>query len=132
MPRQIAEHRHLALERRPGERELERVALGLAPVGARIGLRAVGSRVEVGAAGEDERVERSSSASGIGGPGVVGRQEQRQPAGLVDRARVRALGDVDLDVVPDGPVARSIAAQIPITGRRPITAARSPGSAPSR
>ena len=57
MPAADAEHRHVALDRAPCERELGAVALGHRVLGLRMTLGAVGRRVDVVAAGEDQPVD---------------------------------------------------------------------------
>ena len=53
-----AEHRQVALDRRAGQRDLERVALGHRVDGLRVRPLAVAGRVDVGAAGEHQPVDQ--------------------------------------------------------------------------
>ena len=98
-PAADGQHGHVARERALEERELGAVALGPRPVRLGVRLGAVGLRVEVGAAGEDEpveRVERLLDAFRRRG------HEQRPPAGALDRADVRER-DERRRQLPDAP-----------------------------
>ena len=79
------EHRHVARERGLQQRELGAVALLDDPVRRLVALLAVGGRIEVGAAGEDDPVERVER---LLDPVVRGRHEQRAPAGALDGPHV--------------------------------------------
>ena len=79
------EHRQVARERRGQQRELGAVALGHDPVRLGMRLLAVQLRVEVGAAGEDQPVERVQRLLDAV---VGGRHEQRACARALDRAHV--------------------------------------------
>ena len=85
MPAADPEHRHVALQRPPRQRELEAVALG--PGAPRLGVRlgAVAGGVDVGAAGEQQRVDPVEQEVGVVDRGLVGRQHDRQPAGPLHR-----------------------------------------------
>ena len=85
-----AEQGHLALERprAPGRARSGRArARCRSSPGAG---RAVGRGIEVGAAGEDQRVEAVEQRVGRLGRGLVGRQQERQPARRLHRGRVGA------------------------------------------
>src|SRR4051812_46612975 len=93
------EHRHVPLERRAQERELRRVPLRANAVRLRVRVGAVVGRIEVGAAGEDEPVERVERLlHGL----RRRRHDERPPARELDRANVR-VGDERDRRVPDRP-----------------------------
>ena len=85
-----AQQRHVALEGAAGERDLEVVALGHGAASLGMGLRPVGRRIDVGAAGQDEPVEQVEDRVGVVLRALVGRQQQREPAGALDGVDVGA------------------------------------------
>ena len=93
------EHRQVARERRLEQRQLRAVARRARPGRLRVRLRAVGLRVEVGAAGEDEPVERVDD---LLHPVLDRRDEQRRPARALDRLHVHVRDErgVELPVTP--------------------------------
>ena len=93
-----AEQRDVALERAPGQCELERVPLGPHAAGHRVGLGAVGGRVDVGAAGQDQAVQDVEHLVGLGLGLGVGRQHERDPARGLDGVDVVAIEEVRLRV----------------------------------
>src|SRR5215211_4592940 len=79
------EHRHVALEGGFEESKLGAIAFGPDSIGLGMLLGAVQLRVEVGAAREEEPVERVESLlDGL----LARRHEQRPPAGALDRMHV--------------------------------------------
>ena len=89
-----AEQRQVALERPVPERELEAVPLRTRSAGLRVRPRAVRAGIDVGAAGEDEAVEEVEQLVGRLGRGVVGREQQRDPAGALHGQRVGARHEI--------------------------------------
>ena len=79
------EHRHVAFEGRRQQGHLGRVAVQADPVRLRMRLGTVDVRIEVGAAGEDEPVERVER---LVDAVVRGWDEERPPAGALDRVQV--------------------------------------------
>jgi hypothetical protein len=82
------EQGEVSRERAVGQGELEAITLrhGLTDLGMRPG--AVGGRIDVGASGEDQRVQPTEQLVGRLGGGVIRRQEDREPAGILHRAHV--------------------------------------------
>ena len=87
-----AEEGDVALERAPGQRDLERVPLRPHAAGHRVGLGAVGGRVDVGPAGQDQAVQHVEDLVGIGLG--VGGQHQRDPTRGLDGVDVVAVEEV--------------------------------------
>ena len=134
MPRQMPEHRHVALERARAERDLEAVALG------------PGARSSPGAASRRScrdrcRSRRRGSARRAGRAARPGSRPRRRRAAGSAPARRRAAprseyvrGEQVRPRTSQAPQrALSIAAQMPMTGRfTPLTVSRTRGTAPSR
>src|SRR5437764_1464655 len=83
-----AEHRHLALDRAPGERDLAPVALdhGLARLGVSFG--AVAGRIDIGPAGKDEAVDAVEEIVWILDQVWIWRDHQRERLGSLNRGDV--------------------------------------------
>src|SRR5712691_2845523 len=96
-----AEHRHVTLQGAREERELGAVALRVDAECLRMGLVAVDLRVEVGAAGEDERVERVER---LLDRFLARRHEQRPPSRALDGPHVVGGNQrsLELPVAPAG------------------------------
>ena len=79
------ERRHVTLERRLQERQLTRVPTGLRRIGLRVGVGPVARGIDVGAAREDDPVERVERLLDV----LLGRRnDERTPSGLLDRVDV--------------------------------------------
>jgi hypothetical protein len=93
------EHGHVARERSLEQRQLACVALRSRPARLRMRVRAVRVRVDVGAAGEDQPVER---VEGLLDRVRARRHEQRPPARGLDTAHVVVRDErrVELPVTP--------------------------------
>ena len=74
------EHRHVRLDRRPREGDLERVPLGHRVVGLRMGRLAVAGGVDVGSPGEHQAVDQLEHLVRLAHRVLVGDERQRQPA----------------------------------------------------
>ena len=83
-----AEHRHVAFDRAPGQRQFRAVALGHGVLGHRMALGPVGGGVDVIAPGQDQAVDHVERLIGVVLELGVGRDHQRQSAGPLDRADV--------------------------------------------
>ena len=81
MPRQIGEHRQVAVERASHQRQLDRVAALVAGAGARVALRAVQLGGDVVAADEHDALQQVEHVIGIVRQVRVGRDHQRAAAG---------------------------------------------------
>ena len=97
------EERHVALQGPPGQRDLERVALGHRMDDLGMARRAVRGRVDVGAAREDQGVEEVEDLVGVVDEHVVHRQDQRHATGAVDGVDVGARQQERL-LVPHAPL----------------------------
>ena len=97
------QHRHVALQRPPGQGQLEGVALGPGALRLRVRLGAVARRVDVGAARQEQRVDPVEQHVGIGDRDLVGRQHDRDRPRLLQRPHVVARRQRHLVAVPDPP-----------------------------
>ena len=103
-PRQMpSSGRSVRARLRQGELELVPLGPGLGGVGS--GLGTVGGRVDVGAAAEDQAVEPVEQRDGVCGDRRVGRQQERDGAGLLDGHRVAVRREVG-ELVPGAPAGR--------------------------
>ena len=82
------QHRQVPLDRRAGQGDLERVALGHRVHGLRVRPLAVAAGVDVGAAGKHEPVDQLQRLLRILGHGRVHCQHQREPASPLHRLHV--------------------------------------------
>ena len=97
------QHRHVALQRPPGQRQLEAVTLGPGAGGLGVGLGAVAGGVDVGTAGQHQPVDPVEQEVGVLDRRLVGRQDDAQPAGALDGGHVGPRRQRHLVALPDAP-----------------------------